>query len=120
MFLADLYSLIAVGVDAMWLARFAFLLGMVVLLGCGPEGAATGGAEAEADGLVDSIKSALLDVAETGEMGEPFGEARGMADGLLETDPERGKKLSADLDALEALTDKDERKAKAKEIADSL
>ena len=104
----------------MWLARFAFLLGMVVLLGCGPEGTATGGADAEEDGLVDSIKSALLNVAETGEMGESFGEACGMVEEVVERDPERGNKISADLDALQALTDMDERKAKAKEIADSL
>ncbi len=104
----------------MWLARFAFLLGMVVLLGCGAPTTATGGAEAEADGLADSVKSALQDVADTGELGEGFGEARGMTEGLIELDPERGNKLSADLDAIEALATPDERKAKAKEIVDSL
>ena len=104
----------------MWLARFFVLLGMVVLLGCGPESTATGGPESEADGLVDSVKSALQDVADTGQIGEGFGEARGMTDELKETDPERGNKLSADLDALEALATPDERKAKAQEIVDSL
>ena len=43
-----------------------------------------------------------------------------MTEGLIEIDPERGNKLSADLDAIEALATPDERKAKAKEIADSL
>ena len=103
----------------MWLVRIAFLLGMVVLIGCGP-GSTTEGPDAVSDSMVQSIKSALQDVAETGEMGEAFGEARGMVAELKETNPEIGNKLSADLEAMENLSSPDEIKAKAKEIAEGL
>jgi hypothetical protein len=93
----------------------------VVALGCGGAGEpATSQPDAMADGLVDTIETCLQDVAETGELGESFGEARGMAESVAEYDAERGAKIQAELKALEALSSPDERKAKAKEIIDSL
>jgi hypothetical protein len=103
----------------MWLVRSLLLLSVVVILGCGA-GGAPAGPDAEADSTVMSIKSVLEGIAQTGKIDESFGEARGMTDELKETKPEIGNKLSADLDALEALSSPEEIKAKAKEIADGL
>lgn len=104
----------------MWLARFLFLLGMITVLGCGSGASAPPDADEAAAGLLDSVKSALQDVADSGEIGEAFGEARGMTEELKETDASKADSILKDLDALEALTTPDERKAKAKEIISSL
>ena len=99
----------------MWMVRFCFLLGMVAVLGCGSETRPP--AEPEGDALTKEVKQALENVAETGE---GLGEARGVLESLKEIDAAQADRISKDLDALEALSSPDEKKAKAKEIADKL
>ncbi len=63
----------------------------------------------------DSAKAALGDIAESGELGSATMAVR---EGMEAT--EEGKALLPELDALEGLTDPEEIKAKAKELADKL
>ena len=92
----------------------------VAMLGCGSGGPGPLDSDAQVDDLVEGIKSTLEGIAQDGQMGEAFGEVRGMTDELKTIDSEKGGSISKDLDALEALSTPDEIKAKAKEIASKL
>lgn len=93
----------------MSILRFLVLLAAVALVGCN-----TGSAPVSVDApeaTSSSAKTALEAIAESGEIGS---EIMGIREAL------EGSPLLAELDELEAMTDADAIKAKAKEMADKL
>ena len=93
--------------------RIFLLLSMFAVLGCGPGAPAPVDADTQSDALVQALKEAL-------ESGQGFGEARGILSSLESVDAAKAASISAELDALDALTDPGEKAAKAKEIASKL
>ena len=94
--------------------RILILLAVAVVVGCqgGDESINVQPTQAPA---AQSAKAILESAAETGELGSAMMELRTSLEGF-----EEGKALLPDLDALEAMADPEEIKAKAKEMADKL
>ncbi len=89
------------------------LLVVVAIVGCqADEGEKV---TAPTTSAAEDAKTALNEVAETGQMGSGMMAVRESLEAS-----EEGKALLPELDALEALTDEAAIKAKAKEIADKL
>lgn len=93
----------------MSILRFLVLLAAVAMVGCDT---ASGPVSVDApEATTSSAKTALEAIAETGEMGSEVMDIREALE---------GSPLLADLDELEAMSETEAIKAKAKEMADKL
>lgn len=93
--------------------RILMLLVVVAIVGCNASESVN--VTPPTTSAMENAKSALNEIAESGELGSGMMTVR---EGLEAS--EEGKALLPDLDALEALTAPEEIKAKAKEMADKL
>jgi len=94
--------------------RILILLAVAVFVGC-PGGEESVSVEPTQSPAAETAKKILEQTAESGELGSAMMELRDSLGGF-----EEGKALLPDLDALEAMTNPAEVKAKAKEMADKL
>ncbi len=106
----------------MRLIQFLLLLGVVAVVGCDSGGGGTVDASSESDAFTEQIKASLQSISESGEIDAEMGlgEIRTFAEDLKAADSAKGETVLKELDALEALSSPDERKAKAKEIISTL
>ena len=111
-----------IGVSGMRFMNFLLLLGVVAVVGCGSEGGGTVDASSESNAFTEQIKASLQSISESGEIDAEMGlgELRTVAEDLKASDSAKGETILKELDALEALSSPDERKAKAKEIISTL
>lgn len=98
-------------------ARFFLVLGLVALLGCGPQETTQ---RVEEPSGQDQVKSALENVAESGQIDSGLMIVRDELEAMKATDAAKAEELLSDLDALQALTDPAQAKAKAQEMIDKL
>ena len=94
--------------------RILILLALAVFVGC-PAGEESVDVQPTQSPAAQNAKTILEGAAESGELGSAAMELRESLEGS-----EEGKALLPDMDALEAMTNPEEIKAKAKEMADKL
>lgn len=93
--------------------RILMLLAVVAFIGC--QANESEQVEVQTTPAAEAAKAALNEVAESGQLGSGMMTVRESMEQL-----EEGKALLPELDALEAMTDPEQIKAKAKEIAEKL
>ncbi len=93
--------------------RIVMLLVVVVFVGCQPKESHK--VDVQAKPAADAAKTVLNEIAETGQLGSGMMTIRESVEQC-----EEAKALLSELDALEAMTDGNSIKAKAKEIAGKL
>jgi hypothetical protein len=101
----------------MWFSRLLLVLGMVALLGCGPQETTE---KVEALSSQSQVKAALETLAETGQMDSGVMLIQEQLEAMKETDSAKATELLADLEALMPLKDPAEIKAKAQAMIDKL
>jgi hypothetical protein len=97
--------------------KFLAIAVIIFAVGCGTAKEAE---ESVTPAPPPSVKLMLEGVSRSGELGSGAEEIRKSIAKLKETDPAKGNALSADLSALEKMTDRAKIKAKAKEMVGKL
>lgn len=100
--------------------RIMTLLSVAALVGCGSDIKSVPVQPAAAPPAAQSAKAILTDFANTGEVGSSVEMLRQNLEQIKQTDAAKGDALLSDLKALEAETDKEKIKAKAKAMSDKL
>lgn len=99
-------------------SKFLVLLAAIVMVGC-PAGQTEVGVQAPEAGTSEA-KTLLEEIAETGEVSSAVMTIREGLEALQATDAAKADGLLTELDELEAMSDAEAIKAKAKEMADKL
>ena len=104
----------------MSLLRIVTLLSLVALVGCGSDVKSVPVNQAAVPPAAQSAKAVLTDLANTGEKGSALETLRQNLEDIKKTDAAKGDALLNEFKALQAETNPDQVKAKAKAMADKL